>query len=120
MDLANILTAFAGLGALALSIATFISMRRNRLAEAEKIDAETRQIIAETNREQEREISELRHDVHELSRRFDIATSYARKFYDGAVINAEYIRNNHHEEPPYNPPLEFPKIPTGPLGSLKS
>lgn len=116
MDLANLLIAISSVGGLILSTSVFVAMRRNRGAEAEKMEAETRRIVAETRRDQEKEIASLRHDVRELGRRFDIATSYARVFYDGAQANAIYIRTNHNEKPPYEPPAEFPKIPTGPLG----
>jgi hypothetical protein len=37
---------------------------------------------------------------------------FAKVNWLGAQANAEYIRQNHKEVPPYEPPVKFP---TGPL-----
>lgn len=117
-DLLALLGAITGIMALVATIFRDRNKPDVDHNEADRLNAETRRIIADMSRDQEKEMAILRHEVHELRRRFDIATDYARTFYNGAVSNADYIRRNHNEQPPYDPPLEFPKIPTGPLGAI--
>lgn len=80
-------------------------------AEAEKIRNEiTRDVLTATAEERRK----MQSEIDSLNRKFNIVISFAREFYSGAVQNAQYIKARN-EKPPYDPPSEFPKFPTGPL-----
>ena len=61
-------------------------------------------------------IKELTASLSKTNRRADFFVDFARTNWLGAQANAEYIKQNHNEKPPYEPPAKFP---TGPLAENK-
>jgi hypothetical protein len=62
-------------------------------------------------------IVELTDSLKRTNKRADFFVDFARTNWMGAQANADYIKHNHNETPPYVPPDKFP---TGPLAPIEA
>lgn len=88
-------------------------------AEKQRIEDElTERVLNRTREEMDRmgvKIDALEKDLALMNRRASFFIDFARVNWTGAQANAEYIRRNYNDTPPYVPPDKFP---TGPLAGV--